>query len=160
MSRAISLAELRARGVDVRSVLEIAQRKGRSGAPRAKRRDLEHEQQCELFAWARANEAKIPELVWLFAVPNFSGRIGNLTARHAARLNREGRKQGVPDCVFPLQRGPHPGLIIEMKAGKNRPTPQQRAWLDHFERQGWRTRVSYSFADARDAILAYLGITQ
>lgn len=151
----MSMKELRASGVETRSVLQIAQ-----GKPRARRRDLEHEQQAELFAWARENESQFPELAWLFAVPNFAGRIGNLTARHAARLNREGRKQGVPDCMLLVRRSPQSGLIIEMKAGKNRPTPQQSAWLAHLDQQGFRTRIAYSFAEARDAIIDYLGLRE
>lgn len=120
---------------------------------RKPRRDLEHQEQVKLFEWAAENEAKHPELRWLFAVPNW---IGVRTAKQGARLKAEGRKSGVVDIWFPLRRGVHPGLAIEMKIAPNEPTKDQRAWLDHLRREGWQTWVCFSAEQAKEKLLDYL----
>jgi hypothetical protein len=120
---------------------------------RTPRRDHEHEEQVALFAWAAENEANYPDLHWLFAVPNW---IGVRTAKQGARLKSEGRKAGVLDVWLPVRRGPHPGLAIEMKVGKNRPTAEQTKWLNHLSSQGWSVWVAYSADEAKRDILGYL----
>jgi hypothetical protein len=120
---------------------------------RKPRRDLEHEQQCLLFQWAAENEATYPELRWMFAVPNW---IGTRTKKHGARLKAEGRKPGVLDIWMPVKRGTFPGLVIEMKAGNNRPTAEQRKWIEHLKAQGWCVLVAWSSDAAIQWIIAYL----
>lgn len=124
--------------------------------PRGRSRDLEHGEQVKLFTWAAENLQLHPALGWLFAVPNFSGRLGDLTAKHGARLKAEGRKSGVPDVLLPVRRGGYVGLAIEMKAGNNQPRHAQKLWLSHFSHEGWLTHVAYSFEEARDVISKYL----
>jgi hypothetical protein len=113
---------------------------------RKPRRDLEHQEQVKVFEWAADHEAKYPDLEWLFAVPNFAGRLGKRTARHGARLKAEGRKPGVLDIWLPVKHAhePCPGLVIELKAGKNVPTADQKRWIAHLHRQGWAVVVAYS----------------
>ncbi len=115
--------------------------------------------QVELFTWAGEHEALYPELTLLFAVPNFTGA-GRWRARHGARLKEEGRKPGVPDVWLPVARRGCHGLVIELKAGKNKPTIAQVAWLERLAQEGWCTVVSYSAADAKTRILQYLNPTQ
>lgn len=117
------------------------------------RKDSEHLEQVKLFAWAKENETRHPLLFWLFAVPNW---FGARTAKQGARAKAEGRKPGVVDVWFPVQRGRYVGLAIEMKAGTNTPTKEQKLWLQHLRKQGWLAEVCYSFEDARDLVLAYL----
>lgn len=124
--------------------------------PRAPRQDLEHEEQVALFAWAETAKVHRPLLERLFAVPNFSGRMGKRTARHGARLKAEGRKPGVPDVWLPVARGGYHGLVIEMKAGRNEPTHEQRHWLHYLDDAGWLTRVCYSAHEAQHEIELYL----
>jgi hypothetical protein len=156
MSRGVSLRELRQQ-FDVSKLgpnsplREILKQKARAPS-----RDLEHQSQVSLFDWARDQEEQWPELARLFAVPNFSGRLGKKTARHGARLNAEGRKKGIPDVWFPVRRGHFVGLVIEMKAGRNQPTKEQNDWLAHLHRSGWRIFVAWSMEEAKRAILEYL----
>lgn len=126
---------------------------------RKPRSDVEHQEQVKLFAWALEKEAAHPSLHWLFAVPNFAGRLGQKTAKHGARLKAEGRKPGVLDVWLPLRRGQYVGLVIEMKAGRNSLTPEQKRWKNHLERQGWLVVVCYRFEDARDCVLGYMSGT-
>jgi hypothetical protein len=148
MSRAISLRDIDPTKLGPNSPLLALMR-------RKPRRDLEHEQQRLLFAWATENETKYPELRWLFAVPNW---IGVRTARHGARLKAEGRKIGVLDIWLPAKRGDAPGLVIEMKIEPNRPTKDQRAWIDHLLAEGWHVTVAYSADAAIQTVRSYLGM--
>lgn len=146
MSRAISLRDIDPSKLGPNSPLLALMR-------RNPRRDLEHQEQAKLFAWAADNEAKYPELRWLFAVPNW---IGVRTAKQGARLKAEGRKPGVLDLWLPVRRGHVPGLVIELKVGKNRPSAEQREWIEHLYHEGWRVLVLYSADEAIANIKAYL----
>lgn len=119
---------------------------------RAPRANHEHEEQRKLFAWAAENESRIPELRWLFAVPNW---FGVKTRYHGARAKMEGRKPGVLDVWWPLYRMPYVGLVIEMKYGRNTLSREQREWKAWLESQGWLVVVKYSALDAQDTITRY-----
>jgi hypothetical protein len=112
----------------------------------------EHAEQCALFTWARMNVGKYPELSWLFAVPNGGFRM----VKTARDLKAEGVKAGVPDVWFPISgvhgEKPVKGLVIEMKYGKNKPTPEQDAWLTFLGGIGWRVEVCYSWREAAEVI--------
>jgi hypothetical protein len=123
---------------------------------RAPRRDLEHQEQVRVFEWARDHEIEFPDLEWLFAVPNFSGRLGEKTARQGARLKAEGRKPGVLDMWLPVKRSEHPGLVIELKVGSNVPTSDQRRWIRHLLQQGWRVVVAYGADETITVLKEYL----
>lgn len=132
----------------LRALLKVARRN--------KSQDLEHREQVALFAWAHDHEKELPELKLLFAVPNFAGRLGRYTAKHGARLKAEGRKPGVPDVWLPIARGRYHGLVLEMKAGHNRPTVDQSAWLEALSQQGYCTIIAYSALEAQSALRTYL----
>lgn len=115
----------------------------------------EHGEQVSLIAWARENEAKWPELRWLFAIPN-----GGLRAKATARkLRLEGVKPGVSDLFLPVPRGNSHGLWIEMKAGRNKQTPEQLHFRRDMLAAGYAAVVCWSFETARDIVISYLGGT-
>lgn len=89
----------------------------------------------------------------MFAVPN----AGKRSPAAARWMRAEGLRPGVPDVWLPAPRGPHPGLVIEHKFGDNKVADEQREWLDGMTALGWRTLVSYSFEQSRQAIVDYLG---
>ena len=115
----------------------------------------EDQEQAWLFQWARRNEKEIPELAWLFAIPNG----GHRSKRTAALLKLTGVKRGVPDIFLPLPRNGYHGLWIEMKslAKSARPSPEQLEWIQYLEAQGYQAVVCHGFESARDTILEYLG---
>lgn len=153
MRQSVALSEIDESKLGPNSPLrEIIKRRRRE-----KSRDLEHPMQVGVFEWAESHRLEWPELQWMFAVPNFAGRLGKKTARHGARLKAEGRKPGVPDILLPVRRGDAPGLAIEMKAGKNALSPDQQRWLQHLWAQKWETRVCYSTETAIAEIVGYLG---
>lgn len=112
----------------------------------------EHDEQTALFLWAQVNQVRIPGVELMFAVPNGGYRLGK-TARD---LKDEGVKKGVPDVWLPVkgihENRPVVGLVIEMKFGKNKATPEQEWWLDQMARNGWRTAVCYSWREAAKVI--------
>lgn len=113
----------------------------------------EHGEQVSLIAWAKENEAKWPELRWLFAIPN-----GGLRAKATARkLQLEGVKPGVSDLFLPAPRGGHHGLWIEMKAWPNQPTGLQRRFQSDMRTTHYAAVVCWSFEGARNLIIGYLG---
>jgi hypothetical protein len=121
----------------------------------------EHAEQSLLFQWACVAEGQHPELALLFAIPNFSGRLGNApplaAIRHAQKLNREGRKRGVPDICLPVGRGSHHALYLEMKKSKGGTvSSEQKAWHAALSAAGNRVVVCKGWEAGRDALLAYL----
>ena len=115
-------------------------------------RDAEHHEQAMLFAWIEVAKARTPELGMAFAIPNG----GHRHIAVAAKLKREGVKRGVPDLCLPVPRGRYHGCFLELKAGKNRATLEQRAWLDALDKLGYYTNVCIGWETARDELTAYL----
>lgn len=118
------------------------------------RRDLEHVEQSFLIEWARLRSGSVPELRLLFAIPNG----GHRHPATAAKLKAEGVKRGVPDLCLPVPRGPYHGLYIELKAGKNTATEEQRDWMEALNAQGYCASVCTGWEAAREAIEFYLGL--
>lgn len=105
-----------------------------------------------VFRWAALAMRAYPDLRWMFAVPNG----GKRTKQQGRWMAAEGLRRGVPDVWLPVPRGAHPGLVIEHKVGKNKPTEEQTEWLAGLAALGWRTLVSYDFEASRKAIVDYL----
>jgi hypothetical protein len=124
---------------------------------RATSRMLEHKEQAALIQWATLNERMVPPLAHLYAVPNGGMR----SPRTAALLKAEGVRAGVPDlCLaYPVQLRDRtsPGLYIEMKAPGGRLTDSQEVWKDRLIRAGYRYVIAFSWTQAANAILDYLG---
>ena len=71
---------------------------------------------------------------------------------------QEGMNSGVPDICIPISRGGYHSLYIELKHGKNKPTPNQKCWLEMLNEHGNRAIVCHEFEGARAAILDYLAL--
>lgn len=126
-------------------------------------KDAEHIEQSLLFQWADVAKGKHPELALLFAIPNFSGRLGKVppvaAIRQAQKLNKEGRKKGVPDICLPVARGPYHALYIEMKAPDGKLKPEQKAWLLDLTVQHNYAVAAFGWEAARQHIENYLTLT-
>jgi hypothetical protein len=126
------------------------------------RKDEESQHQQALVMWASMARFPVPvhgvlpsETIgdYLFAIPNGGAR----SKAVAGRMKAEGLKAGVLDLKFELPIGRCPGLWIEMKAGKNTLTPEQRTWRERMARLGFKVVVCWDWEVARDHILEYLG---
>lgn len=112
----------------------------------------EAQEQIALIQWANLQSCKYPELALLYHIPNGGSR----HPAEAARLKQQGVRAGVPDLCLPVARGGYNGLYIELKAGRNKPTPLQKEWLSWLNQQGYRAVVCWGWQAAKDEIMAYL----
>lgn len=103
------------------------------------RLDDESGHQEALFSWAAYRTEIMPELQYMYHVPN-GGKRDKATA---AVLKRQGVKAGVPDIMLPAARAGYHGLYIELKAGENTTTKKQKEWLEYLRQQGYYTAVCY-----------------
>lgn len=108
--------------------------------------------QAALFCWCAIHAKEHPELKWLFAIPNGGWR----DPATANKLKATGVKSGVLDICLPIKRGIYSGLFVELKRGKNKPTNEQKEWIDFLPTQGFGVVVCYSWEIARDIIISYL----
>ena len=129
----------------------------------------EHDEQVALFAMAELHQERIPELKWMYAIPNGGHRHKVV----AGKLKAEGVKSGVPDICLPIsseivtnEDDEIPGfetysaLYIEMKIGRNKPTEKQQEWIDGLRSMGNYVEVCYSCDEAWAVIMDYLGIME
>ncbi len=112
----------------------------------------EEQEQETVFAWAVYQSKAYPELEFMYHPANEGKR--SLSA--GAQLKRAGLKKGVPDICLPVPRGRYHGLYIEMKFGKNKPTPEQLRYLIFLNQQGYFVQVCYSADETIKAITEYL----
>lgn len=107
--------------------------------------------QLALFCFAASSG--IPELRWLFHIPNGGYR----DKREAGKLKAMGVKSGVPDIFLPVGRNGFKGLWIELKKPvKGIVSKEQHEWLNYLSTQGYATRVCFGWIEAKDVLLAYL----
>lgn len=69
--------------------------------------------------------AKVHQLPFIH-IPNEGKRSWAMNAL----LKRMGLWPGASDCFMPRSNGRYKGLFLELKAGKNKPTPEQFQFLD------------------------------
>lgn len=89
----------------------------------------------------------------MFAVPNG----GRRNAKEAYFLKLSGVKAGVPDMMFPAARHGYHGMFIELKVGRNKPTPAQERWLHELNAAGYLARVCWGREQAIELIDWYFG---
>lgn len=100
----------------------------------------------------------VPELKWLFAIPNGGAR----NAITAGRMKAEGVKKGVADIFLPVKKSETQfqfkasGLWIEMKVGNKKLSNEQYVFCDFVLRQGYRFYLAYSWEKAAKTIETYL----
>ncbi len=147
------------------NIMTIAEYKAMQGKKGGKRSTPEHDEQVALFFWAEISKNKIPALELLLAIPNGAYYGGHWSV--ANKMKEEGVKKGVPDVFLPvpmtyLNEGNvtdlKAGLWIEMKAGKNKPSEEQKWWIEKLREMGYRVEVCYSAKDAIHIIEEYLDL--
>jgi hypothetical protein len=112
----------------------------------------EHGAQVALFKTIGLLANQRPELALLFAVPNGGHRLVAV----AKRMKAEGVRAGVPDMCLPVARGPHHGLFLEMKVGRNKPSADQLWWIEQLRAQGYYCQVCYDWTKAVEILIDYL----
>lgn len=97
----------------------------------------EFDEQKAVIDWCRLALGRYPELGLLYHVANGGSR----NKAEAARLKAAGVKSGVPDLCLPIPRQQYHGLYIEMKANGGKPSPEQLAWIEALNQQGYAALV-------------------
>ena len=120
-----------------------------------KRGQAEHDEQVRFFQTLDLNLLTFPYLKWIYAIPNG----GQRHVAVAAKLKAEGVKSGVSDICVPIPKGPYNGLYIEMKAGKNTLSANQKEFRDFVISQGYHFIAAWSAIDALTGLQDYLGVT-
>lgn len=64
--------------------------------------------------------------------------------------------KGEWDVKLPVMRGCFLGLIIEMKAGRNKLTTEQEWYGKRMAEEGWKTAVCWDWEDAKAIIIGYM----
>lgn len=106
----------------------------------------------------------VPELAYMFAIPNGGSRDG-----HTAQiLKQTGVKPGVSDMFLPVPKTHliersaihtqfrYAGLWLELKTDIGTPQKNQEDWRDAMRAQGYAAHIVYGFYQARDCIQWYL----
>lgn len=81
---------------------------------------------------------------------------GKRSKAMGAMLKRAGLRKGFPDLFVPIPINSAHGLFIELKVGKNKPTPDQKEWISLLNCQGYVAKVCYGFDEAINTINTYL----
>lgn len=120
----------------------------------AKMRHLEWQEARALCQWwaLACRKFEIYERI-LFHVGNETGGAG---ARRGWMNKQIGVRAGTPDYVLLVPRGGYNGLVLELKAGKGRPSPAQTEFMDAVAKYGYLTHVAYGWDAAREAIENYI----
>lgn len=114
----------------------------------------EEAEQITLIQWADTLAPQHPELAMLFHVPNGGYR----ARRTAGRMKAAGQRKGVPDLWLPIPRRGYHGLVIELKAAKGRPTPEQSDWLARLNAEGYKATIQHGWIEAARNLAWYLDL--
>lgn len=114
--------------------------------------------------YAVSNVEQVPELKWIFAVPN-GGQRDKITA---AKLKHEGVKPGVPDTFFPLPCAEYAGLFIEMKRSGDKATKRragstsdvQDEWIAYLRSVRYACSVCFDWRSAARDIQSYVELVK
>jgi hypothetical protein len=110
----------------------------------------ERQEQTALFDWAEWQGNIIPELKLLAAIPNGQVRTGQTL--------EPGLRKGFPDTFLPVARKGYHGLLIELKVGRNQPSPEQVEWLEKLSEQGYLAVAAWGAEEAIEILSEYLGL--
>ena len=106
--------------------------------------------QVAFFEWLAMTPYASP---LIFHVPNGGFRPGN----SGYQMKRQGVKAGVSDIIALYPRGGYHGLIIELKFGSGKVTPEQNNFLTLADGQDYCTKVIWDdWLLARDFFLKYM----
>ena len=76
--------------------------------------------------------------------------------QYLAKRKLLGVKSGVPDVVILEPKGEWCGLFIELKVGYNKPSENQKVFLERLKMNGYKTLVSWSLDEVIEEIDKYL----
>ncbi|PHM39123.1 hypothetical protein Xmau_03028 [Xenorhabdus mauleonii] len=112
----------------------------------------EHYAQVRFFYHCEMNVPDIYTL--LHSTPN-----GGLRHKKTGeRLRAEGQRKGYPDVSLDLAKGCYHGMRLEFKHGANKPSAEQKQWLNTLSEAGFYCVVVYGEHEAIEAVTQYGGL--
>ena len=115
-------------------------------------RNLEHSIQVALTDYVAYKHPGLYRSIAFFAIPNGGAR----SPATGAMLKAEGVRRGVFDLMVCVPRGMFHALFIELKAGKNKLTPEQKIFMESRIADNYSCVVCYSLDEAIKALEQYL----
>lgn len=112
----------------------------------------ESSEQQVVIHWREIHKGEYPALALLHSIPNGA----HMHVKMAQRMVLEGLTRGIPDLSLPYPARRYHGLYIELKVGRNKPSPEQKLILEELSRLGYRVQVCYSANQAVQVIHDYL----
>ncbi|OKP01599.1 VRR-NUC domain-containing protein [Xenorhabdus eapokensis] len=109
----------------------------------------EHYAQVRFFYHCEMNTPDIYKR--LHSTPN-GGLRHKKTGEH---LRAEGQRKGYPDVSLDLAKGNYHGMRLEFKHGANKPSEEQKQWLNTLSEDGFYCVVVYGEHEAIDAVTQY-----
>ena len=115
-------------------------------------------EQQAVVTYCRFQSWRLPNSDRIFHIANGGWR----TITEAKRFKAEGVTAGVSDLCLPVPLNGYHGMYIEMKRPdhKNKPTKEQKDWLDYFNSVGYKAVVCYGYEDAVTEIQRYYGVPE
>ncbi len=116
----------------------------------------EHAEQCAAVAWFRL---QYPQHRRRLIASGNGLHIAGTPMQRAIKwrkFEKAGGVKGTLDLFLAIPRGPHHGLFIEMKYGKNTTTDDQDSFADDMQELGYATTTCWSADEAIKAIQNYL----
>lgn len=140
------------KGVEEKEVRNYRVKERKTPDGRIQLTGSEDAEQEKVVCWAKLMSNAYPDLELLYHVPNGGSR----NKAEASKLKRMGVRAGVPDLVLPVPRAGYAGLYIELKVGENRPSNNQKDWLEKLTIQGYQALVCYGGNEAIRALEQYV----
>jgi hypothetical protein len=81
---------------------------------------------------------------------------GKRTPFEQYKMKFLGSKAGLPDIMIFTPNKEYNGLAIELKVGYNKPTNNQKYWLDQLQKNNWRSCWYNNYEDVINEINNYL----
>lgn len=114
---------------------------------------MRHEEDSLQIACVRWFDLQYHWLSWaLFHVPNGGSR----NRIEAAKFKAMGVRAGVPDLILLHRSGAYSYLALELKAGKNTQTANQKTYQSKMEADGGKYAVIRSIDDFIETVNEYL----
>ncbi|MDE1476314.1 VRR-NUC domain-containing protein [Xenorhabdus bovienii] len=117
--------------------------------PELLKRNHEHYAQVHFFYHCEMNTPDIHKR--LHSTPN-GGLRHKKTGEH---LRAEGQRRGYPDVSLDLAKGCYHGMRFEFKHGANKPSEDQKQWLNILSEDGFYCVVVYGEHEAIEAVTQY-----
>jgi hypothetical protein len=121
----------------------------------------EHEEQSAFFDAIKDMQGAYPHWGLIHAIPNGAklpwtrNKQGKRYSRQAVILKAEGLRNGVCDVFCPFARGEYHGLYLEFKKKGNKPSPDQKVFIQGVLDQGYACAVVFSSHEALSELRKY-----